>query len=233
MNPFDFDIQPNGDSALTLIFQDSISKVLTKHLLTLKKHFLDSKMNMQIVDIIPAYQSLTLLFDSPISKEEIKQVKELAKNILVAENHKDSVQSKTIRIPVCYEERYAPDLLSLAENLKLLPSELIRKHTDKKYLVHMLGFLPGFLYLGGLDEELHFPRKDTAAINIAKGSVGIGGSQTGVYPVSSPGGWHIIGRTPLQMFTIGLKSPAIANPLDEIEFYPISSDEFNKMNQAE
>ena len=233
MNQFDFDIQSNGDSALTLLFHASISRSLTKYILTLKKYFSNSKTNKQLIDIIPAYQSLTLLFDSPISKEEIKQVKELAKNILVAENHKDSVQSKTIRIPVCYEERYAPDLLSLAENLKLLPSELIRKHTAKRYLVHMLGFLPGFLYLGGLDEELHFPRKDTAAINIAKGSVGIGGSQTGVYPVSSPGGWHIIGRTPLQMFTIGLKSPAIANPLDEIEFYPISSDEFNKMNQAE
>ncbi len=134
--------------------------------------------------------------------------------------------SKTIQIPVCYEKPYAPDLNSLASFLDITPNELVERHTSGSYLVHMLGFLPGFLYLGGLDESLHYPRKNTPSINISKGSVGIGGQQTGIYPVESPGGWHIIGRTPLTLFDANRSNPTIAEPLDEIKFYAISSDEF-------
>jgi len=235
-----FEIKQNGDSAITLIFKDEISETLTKNILFIKGVIAELIDSTQLTDIIPAYQSLTLYYAEPFYDiEKIKiQISYIVRNSVSA--NKKAKQNKlhstnkiintsakeTIRIPVCYEETYAPDLKSLASVLKITAEELIEKHTNGNYLVHMLGFLPGFLYLGGLDKSLHYPRKKTPAINIAKGSVGIGGQQTGIYPIKSPGGWHIIGRTPLTLFDANRSNPIIAKPLDEIKFFPISSKEF-------
>ena len=221
-----FDIRQNGDSAITLIFKDEISESLTKEILLIKDSITNLTDSTQLTDIIPAYQSLTLYYAEPLDDiEEIKfHISDIIKNSVLT-NTKQK-KSKTIRIPACYEESYAPDLKSLASFLEITTDVLIEKHTNENYLVHMLGFLPGFLYLGGLDKSLHYPRKNTPAINIAKGSVGIGGQQTGIYPIESPGGWHIIGRTPLTLFDVNKNYPTIAEPLDKIQFYAISSKEF-------
>jgi len=228
-----FDIKQNGDSAITLIFKDEISESLTKYILLVKDSITNLTDRSQLIDIIPAYQSLTLYYAEPLNNiEEIKlQISDIMK-ISVFTNTKQK-KSKTIRIPVCYEEAYAPDLKLLASSLKITPNELIEKHTCGNYLVHMLGFLPGFLYLGGLNKYLHYPRKNTPAINIAKGSVGIGGQQTGIYPIESPGGWHIIGRTPLTLFDANKSNPTIAEPLDEVKFYAISSKEFIQLESQD
>lgn len=229
-----FNLQQNGDSAITLIFEDEMSETLTKKILSLKDAIANISDGTQLTDIIPAYQSLTLYYAAPFdSVEKIKvRLTNMVKNLVYADVYPkqsgiaSEAKRKLIKIPVCYQEPYAPDLQRLASLLEITPSELIEKHTSGNYLVHMLGFLPGFLYLGGLHESLHYPRKETPAINVDKGSVGIGGQQTGIYPVQSPGGWHIIGRCPLTMFDANRKNPTIAEPLDEIKFYSISSKEF-------
>ena len=133
---------------------------------------------------------------------------------------------KLIVIPVCYEEEFAPDLHHVATHCKLSKDALIEAHTRETYLVHMLGFLPGFLYLGGLNPHLYCPRKTTPATNINPGSVAIGGNQTGIYPVASPGGWHIIGRTPIALFCPEAKQPFIASALDKVNFVAISRAEY-------
>ena len=213
----------NGDSAITILFYDCASEQLTKKIQSLaeqfRKHF-----NALIKEVIPAYQSLTLFFDNQQNSLG-KLIKEVELLLSLPFNEGEYTPKK-IEIPVCYEGEYSPDLESLALHCKLTINEVIEQHTRETYLVHMLGFLPGFLYLGGLAANLACPRKSTPAISIPEGSVAIGGNQTGIYPVSSPGGWHIIGRTPLNLFDLNSKAPFIANPLDTIQFSAISKDEY-------
>lgn len=218
-----YEIVMNGDSAITILFNDVISEALTKNITCLSELFRNN-FNELIIDIIPAYQSLTVSFDN----EKIKFDK-FIKNIELLLIHplpQKVYQPKIIEIPVCYEDEFSPDLESLAHYCKKDTAQVIIEHTQAIYLVHMLGFLPGFLYLGGLSANLSCPRKSTPAISIPAGSVGIGGTQTGIYPVSSPGGWHIIGRTPLNLFNPNSELPFIANPLDKVKFSSISKDEF-------
>ena len=218
----------NGDCAITILFNDDISDKLTQKVIgvseVIRKNF-----NGLIIDIIPAYQSLTVSFDN----EEIKCDKLIRdiELILSLPLPQDDYQSKVIEIPVCYENEFSPDLESLAQYCKKTTDEVIALHSQPAYLVHMLGFLPGFLYLGGLPTSIACPRKETPAISIPAGSVAIGGNQTGIYPVSSPGGWHIIGRTPLDLFNVKSDTPFIAKPLDIVRFKAISKAEFLAIRQ--
>ncbi|WP_170940458.1 5-oxoprolinase subunit PxpB [Pseudoalteromonas sp. NBT06-2] len=229
MNNDKYRIVPNGDSAITILFNDDISEHLTKRIigfsLTIKQ-----SLGEALIDIIPAYKSLTIFFNNRIILLD-KLIGEI-ELLLSSPLTEVSYQSKTIEIPVCYEEGYGPDLTSLAQHCKLSVEDVIAGHTQRSYLVHMLGFLPGFLYLGGLSTNLSCPRKSTPAISIPAGSVAIGDSQTGIYPVSSPGGWHIIGRTPLTLFNPNSQTPFIASPLDKIHFVSISKTEFTAIKKS-
>lgn len=225
-------VQWNGDSALTLFFDEEAGESLTRHILSLVNVF-KSTYPAMIVEVIPAYQSLTLCFDTlsiepETIEESIRQV--IDKGITET---KETVTSRLIDIPVCYQDAYAPDLKSLAAYCKLSTDDVIQQHTQKTYLVNMLGFLPGFLYLSGLDEQLHCPRKESPSLNVPAGAVGIGGIQTGVYPVASPGGWHIIGQTPLSIFNPAAKQPFIAQALDRIRFVPIDVESFEKLKSEQ
>ena len=230
-------LQWNGNSALTLFFNEEAGEGLTRYILALVDVF-KSTFPAMIVEAIPAYQSLTLCFDT-LSVESgsielgsieasIRQV--IEKGITYT---KDTVASRQIEIPVCYQGAYAPDLKSLSAYCKLSTDEVIQQHTQKTYLVNMLGFLPGFLYLSGLDAALHCARKESPSLNVPAGAVGIGGNQTGVYPVASPGGWHIIGQTPLSIFDPTAKQPFIAQALDRIRFVPIDVETFEKLKREQ
>jgi len=225
-------LQWNGDSALTLFFDAKAGEALTRHIISLV-NVLKSSFPVMIVEAIPAYQSLTLCFDTlsfepEAIEDSIRQV--IDEGIT---DTKETVTSRLIDIPVCYQGDYAPDLNSLATYCKLSPDDVIKRHTEETYLVNMLGFLPGFLYLSGLDEQLHCPRKDNPSLNVPAGAVGIGGVQTGVYPVASPGGWHIIGQTPLSLFNPTAKEPFIAQALDRIRFVPIDVETFEKLKSEQ
>lgn len=222
-------IRWNGDSALTLFFDVEAGEELTRTILSLAEEC-KSTFSESIIETIPAYQSLTLCFDCQSINSEL--IEDSIKAVIDSDVTELAVTtSRVIEIPVCYQGTYAPDIESLAEYCKLSVDEVIQQHTQTTYLVNMLGFLPGFLYLSGLADPLHCPRKETPSLHVPAGAVGIGGNQTGVYPVASPGGWHIIGQTPLSIFNPYAEQAFIAQPLDKIQFVPISIEQFEQIKQ--
>jgi len=135
------------------------------------------------------------------------------------------------QVPVCYDSKYGQDLNSLVKSKNLSLTELIQLHSEPLYRIHFFGFLPGFFYLNGLSPRLHTPRKSVPLPAVPPGSVAIGGSQTGVYPMQSPGGWHIIGRSPLTFFDPKRPMPVWAKPGDQIQFVPISVSQFDNWKE--
>lgn len=134
---------------------------------------------------------------------------------------------KQWEIPVCYDDEFGIDLEAFSIKKKMSKDAIITQHSSQLYTVYFIGFLPGFLYLGGLHEALHCKRKSTPNLNIKKGAVGIGGKQTGIYPQNSPGGWHIIGNSPINFFNTNHETPCFANAGDKITFKPITKNEYD------
>lgn len=182
--------------------------------------------NKSLVEIINAYSSLLVVYNNTIDNiyNEIKSLKTLYLDI-----NYDIYESKIIwKIPVCYDDYFATDLENISNNKKMDKDEIIELHYKNTYKVCFLGFLPGFLYLSNLNKRLYFPRKVQPDLNIIKGSVGIGGNQTGVYPSNSPGGWNIIGNSPIDFINKeNLHKISFASPGDSINFYPIDIKEHN------
>jgi len=136
---------------------------------------------------------------------------------------------KLWKIPVCYDQEFGIDLEEISNQNSIPIPDIIQGHSGSIYSIYFIGFLPGFLYLGGLDKQLYFPRKMTPRLKINKGSVAIGGSQTGVYPNESPGGWNVIGNTPINFFNINDENPCFASAGDQIQFVSVSKSEYNKI----
>ncbi len=186
-----------------------------------------------MLDAVPAYSSLTIFYDSTAIKKIVhppstayqwmkERAEEWMEEILLPENEEE----RMMRIPVCYETDLAPDINKVAALKNISVEELIHIHTARSYRVYMLGFLPGFAYMGEVDERISVPRK-SQPVDIVEGSVGIAGGQTGIYPLASPGGWQIIGRTPVKLFTNGNEQPTYLQAGDSVRFYPISKNEFD------
>lgn len=184
------------------------------------ENWLLSAFEKEIVEIRAGYQSSSIIWSStpdlPFLKETLARF----------EVNSTEVECRIWRIPVCYESEYGKDLHALAKAKRILPEELIHLHSRQNYQLIFYGFLPGFMYLSGLDPQLSQPRKSIPDRVIQAGSVAIGGDQTGIYPMESPGGWHVIGRTPIPFFDPKNNPPVWAKPGDEIRFYAISSSEF-------
>ncbi len=177
-----------------------------------------------IQDCILGYNSLILIYSSEISDfESLKQSLEL----VYSRSTSIEEDSSTLwEIPVCYHPCFGVDLETISKTLNLPISEIIFLHSKPVYRIHFIGFLPGFLYLGGMDTKLEIKRKPTPRLNVQRGSVAIGGTQTGIYPRNSSGGWNIIGKTPVSFFDIEKENPCFARPGDKIQFVPISLEEF-------
>lgn len=192
--------------------------------------YIKNQNHSEITDIIPSYRAILLYFNN-------KKVKgnELLENLELnrLQNHSVSISGakKIINIPVLYGNNYGPDLSEVAEHNQLTESEVIQIHTQHPYLIYMLGFMPGFPYLGGLDERLHTPRRSEPRIKIDAGSVGIANNQTGLYPMDSPGGWQIIGRTPLKVFDLNRSPMTMYEAGDYIQFYEIDQFEFDRIEK--
>ncbi len=183
-------------------------------------------------DIIVAYSSLTLLYDPFVIKTKFSitgSVYQWIQKKLEQAYHEASVSFQTHsninRIPVCYDEQFGMDLQAVSTARDCSVDRVIELHLSKLYRVYMLGFLPGFAYLGELEPELIMPRKENP-VTVSAGSVGIVSNQTGVYPLNSPGGWHILGRTPLKLFNSTAFNPVKLQPGDKIQFYRITRQEF-------
>lgn len=187
-----------------------------------------------VLEIVPTYCSVSIYFDEKICEASLlkRRAQEVIKELAAAEvSTADS--EKIVTIPVCYEDKeFAPDLEKVALHAKLSKEEVIKLHSSSDYLIYMMGFLPGFPYLGGMDPRLETPRLETPRTKIPAGSVAIGGAQTGLYPVESPGGWNIIGRTPLKLFDMKRKPFFLYEAGDKICFKPITKEEFDNFDES-
>ena len=221
---FNYSVNINSDNSLIIEFKGEISLELTRFILGCKQNIEQAQLT-GLIETVPAYNSLLVIF-KPLEWEPIQTISTIEK-LLSSAKAVETSNSKKHVIPVCYDASLAPDLEYVAQRTNLSVKEVIKLHTADEYPVYMLGFLPGFLYLGGLNPKLHCTRRDDPRAKVEAGSVAIGGEQTGIYPIDSPGGWNIIGKTPMRIFDITKKNPAIAKPLDTIQFTSISLDEFN------
>ena len=186
-----------------------------------------------IVEVVAAYTTVTVFYepgrlegDGATPYERVCRLIVARGRHLEADAKKNfSKPGRTVEIPVCYGDAFGPDLAEVARHSGLKPAEVIKRHAGADYLVHAIGFVPGFPYLGGLPKELSTPRRPTPRPVVPVGSVGIGGAQTGIYPLATPGGWQLIGRTPLALFRPGEAEPALLRVGDRVKFRAIAPEE--------
>ena len=222
-------ILTEGDASLLIQFPQEISPEVNARITSIVKILRQQQMP-GIVDIIPAFASLLINYNPLIiSYEELAG--RLA-DILKMDVGTEQAEKRVFEIPVLYGGAGGPDLSAIAEHAGLSVEEVIKIHTGTEYLIYMLGFLPGFCYLGGLDERIHTPRLANPRLAIPRGSVGIGGNSTGIYPMESPGGWQLMGLTPVRTYDPDREIPILVNAGEYIHFYPITEEEFAEISAA-
>lgn len=226
-------IFPLGETAVTVDFGNRIAVELNDRALSLADYFAENPF-AGLIETVPAYSSLTVFFDVykirrafPEFSTAFDFVKTKIENALLEMNENRQIESRLVRIPVCFDPEFALDLELVAEEINLSPDEFIEIFLAKTYRVFLLGFLPGFSYMGEVDERIAASRKENPRVRVPAGSVGIAGKQTGIYSLESPGGWQIIGRTPLKMFAPNNESPTVLQAGDTVQFYKISGKIFN------
>ncbi len=226
-----FKIFPLGDKALIVDFGNVIDEELNKIVHSLFTRLRNEPVD-GIIESVPGYSSLAIYYDILIIKQKVNEqttafewIKKKIENLLSRESKEFTSHENVVRVPVCYEEVFAPDLDIIAEQNKISIEEVVQLHTKETYRIYMLGFLPGFAYMGKVNEKIACPRKSNP-VYVEAGSVGIAGRQTGIYPLRSPGGWQIIGRTPIRLFDKEKEEPTFFKPGDTVQFYSITKNEF-------
>jgi KipI family sensor histidine kinase inhibitor len=228
-------IEPLGDQALLLRWGNLADVTVNRRV-----HALAAKLRGArapwLVDCVPAYASLALFFDeaSIPGADPLAVVSDVLSAIFEEpEIQSDAAASRLVEIPVCYGGEYGPDLDDVAAACGLSAAQVVETHSQTEYLVAMLGFSPGFPYLLGLAPELAVARLPTPRVRVPAGSVGIGGTQTGVYPNEGPGGWRLIGRTPQAMFEARRDPPAFVLPGDRVRFVAIDAAQFQALHERQ
>jgi KipI family sensor histidine kinase inhibitor len=221
-------ILTEGDSSLLVEFGDEISPDINRRI-SATVQLLKEQHVEGVVDLIPAFCSLLINYDPRVISFE--EISERVQGILKLDAKAGVQKKKIYEIPVCYGGEYGPDIEHIAQHAGLTVEEVIQIHSSRDYLIYMLGFLPGFCYLGGLDERIHTPRLANPRIKISAGSVGIGGSQTGIYPLDSPGGWQLMGMTPVKTYDPERENPILVEAGDYIRFVPIDEAEFRRLKE--
>ena len=225
-----FTVHPVGDCAMLAVFEQRIAPEIGAAVAALNTRLLAAAIP-GVGETVPAFASLMVTYDSLITDYDTvaAAVQKLAD---AADSGSTAEAGKLVTIPVCYGGEFGPDLPFVAQHAGLTEEEVIALHSGREYRIYMLGFLPGFPYLGGLEERLFTPRLGTPRTAISAGSVGIGGEQTGIYPIASPGGWQLIGRTPLKLFDPAAGTLPYAAG-DRIRFTPITRAEYDAIAKKE
>lgn len=224
MNRFKLKYKPFGERSILVEWPSKIDKNILGDVISFK-NILQKSVIKEYVCIKPAYNSILIVYKFTIDDVygEISKLKKLySTRISIIKS-----AFKHWRIPVCYDAVFGLDLKEISDQKRMSKDAIIKLHSQAVYTVYFIGFLPGFLYLGGLDDKLHFPRKATPRLKVEKGAVAIGGNQTGVYPNESPGGWQIIGNSPISFFDKSKEEPCFARSGDKIEFYAISKEKYD------
>ncbi|ASJ09574.1 allophanate hydrolase [Thermococcus siculi] len=222
------ELKPAGDSALLISFGEVIDDYVNDRV-----HAIASAVEKAspdwLIEVVPAYSSLLVVYD-PL-KAGYGEVEEAIKGFLDAKI--EAFESRLVEVPVVYGGEYGPDIEFVARRNGLTIDDVIEIHSRQVYRVYFLGFLPGFAYLGGMDERIATPRLERPRLRVPAGSVGIAGKQTGIYPLESPGGWRLIGRTPLRLFDPAREPPTLLQPGDRVRFIPIEESEFRELYERE
>ena len=220
-------VKPASDRSILIQFGSKISEDIHEQIVYYSNVILNSQ-SSYINNISPAYCSILVRLKNDVMMDEMLFK---LKDIFTNQTTIDMPPSKTIKIPVCYEGEFSPDIERVMKYTGYSKNEIITKHISGNYLVYFIGFSPGFPYIGGMNHKLETPRLKTPRTVVPKGSVAIGGNQTGIYPIESPGGWNIIGRTPTKLFNKKEESnPCLLSPGDTVKFKSISKREFEKLN---
>lgn len=226
----EYNIYPLGDSGIVVSFGEVIHPAIhtkvQQFIATLEANRFEG-----IIEYVPAFTTVTIYykpsnFANRVGKTPYEIVKNKVEALLQLLKTEGESTSRIVEIPVCYGDEFGPDLDYVANYHQLTEEEIIKIHSSEDYLVYMIGFAPGFPYLGGMNKRLATPRKGNPQAAIPKGSVGIAGEQTGIYPLETPGGWQIIGRTPLSLFKPLDQKPVLLKAGDSIRFIPITKEEY-------
>ncbi|MGH9387311.1 MAG: 5-oxoprolinase subunit PxpB [Vicinamibacterales bacterium] len=211
-----YQISPCGDSMLLVEFEASIDPVVNDRVIALGAK-LRNRRARGILDVVPGYRALGVHFD-PLQTDLAALERAISADAASIEAAPTPPARPIVEIPVQYGGEMGPDLDAVASQAACSPAEVIERHSRRIYRVYMLGFVPGFAYMGRVDPSISVPRHRVPRERVAAGSVGIAGEQTGVYPIESPGGWHLIGRTPTRMFDSLASPPSLLQPGDLVRF---------------
>ena len=217
-----------GERALVVEFGDRVDRALSDEVLRLNA-IIASNALVGVVETVPTFRSVMVHYDpSETSRANL----ELAIRGLLERQATARAEARLWRVPVCYEGEFASDLAEVAGRTGLSPDEVVALHSGTQFHVYMLGFLPGFPYMGDLPQQLALPRRPDPRLRVPAGSISIATSLTAIYPYESPGGWHLIGTTPIQLFDPGRSRPALLAPGDAVRFQPIDPASFASIRRA-
>jgi KipI family sensor histidine kinase inhibitor len=221
---------PFGDTALLVEFGEAISLEANRKVVALNEAILKTELP-EVEELVPTYRSLLMRYNPLKTTYEqlVFRIREIEKQLNDSMN---DVKGRNVTIPVVYGGEYGPDIDYVAQSHGLTEEQVVKLHSGRDYRVYMLGFVAGFPYLGEVSDEIATPRLETPRLRVPTGSVGIAEKQTGIYPVEAPGGWRIIGRTPLRLFDPLQQPPALLSSGDMVRFEPISETEFKPLKET-
>lgn len=228
---------PLGDSGIVVKIGEGIDRKTHEKVMALSG-YLEEHPFEGMIEIVPGFTTVAVFYD-PIRLFNLgatfpyEWVLTKLKGIVSQFSNGKVKEARRMEIPVCYGGEFGPDLSEVANHNGLTPDEVIRIHSEAEYLVYMIGFAPGFPYLGGMDKRIITPRRRSPRLAIPEGAVGIGGEQTGIYPIESPGGWQLIGQTPLSLFQSREDSPSLLRAGDIVRFRPITREEYDHLGGAD
>lgn len=228
-DPALFQIFPLGDAAIVVKFGESIDRELHQRVRALENYLEDRSLE-GMIESVPAFATVTIYYD-PAQRSFHDLEQELRKILAVLTDVPES-DPRIVEVPVCYGGEFGPDLEFVARHNSLKIDDVVQIHSAPDYLVYLIGFAPGFPYLGGMSQRIAAPRRNSPRLQIPVGSVGIAGTQTGIYPIETPGGWQLIGRTPIELFRPQESPPTLLRAGDIVRFRPIEAEEFTSLRVA-